>query len=74
MFELEENVQQGANIKVVGVGGGGNNAVQTMIEVDFKALSLSLQIRINRHWLQTKLKKIATWQRVDQRAWCRCES
>ena len=32
MFELEENIQQGANIKVVGVGGGGNNAVQTMIE------------------------------------------
>lgn len=32
MFELEENVSLGANIKVVGVGGGGNNAVQTMIE------------------------------------------
>ena len=32
MFELEENVCLGANIKVVGVGGGGGNAVQTMIE------------------------------------------
>ncbi|MCB0391480.1 MAG: cell division protein FtsZ [Bdellovibrionales bacterium] len=32
MFELEENTDIGANIKVVGVGGGGNNAVQTMIE------------------------------------------
>lgn len=32
MFELEENLSLGANIKVVGVGGGGNNAVQTMIE------------------------------------------
>lgn len=32
MFELEENVEIGANIKVVGVGGGGNNAVTTMIE------------------------------------------
>tara|TARA_B100000749_G_scaffold279661_1_gene273165 strand:+ start:150703 stop:152208 length:1506 start_codon:yes stop_codon:yes gene_type:complete len=32
MFELEENTNLGANIKVVGVGGGGNNAVQTMIE------------------------------------------
>lgn len=32
MFELEENVNIGANIKVVGVGGGGNNAVSTMIE------------------------------------------
>lgn len=32
MFELEENVNIGANIKVVGVGGGGGNAVATMIE------------------------------------------
>lgn len=32
MFELEENTSVGACIKVIGVGGGGNNAVQTMIE------------------------------------------
>lgn len=32
MFELEENVNIGANIRVVGVGGGGSNAVATMIE------------------------------------------
>lgn len=32
MFELEENINVGANIKVVGVGGGGSNAVSTMIE------------------------------------------
>ena len=32
MFELEENVNIGANIKVVGIGGGGNNAVLTMID------------------------------------------
>lgn len=32
MFELEENVNIGANIRVVGVGGGGSNAVSTMIE------------------------------------------
>lgn len=32
MFELEENTEIGANIKVVGIGGGGNNAVTTMIE------------------------------------------
>lgn len=32
MFELEENVNIGANIRVVGVGGGGSNAVNTMIE------------------------------------------
>jgi len=32
MFELEENTNVGACIKVIGVGGGGNNAVQTMIQ------------------------------------------
>ncbi|MCB0350330.1 MAG: cell division protein FtsZ [Bdellovibrionales bacterium] len=32
MFELEETSNLGANIKVIGVGGGGGNAVQTMIE------------------------------------------
>jgi cell division protein FtsZ len=32
MFELEENIHIGANIKVIGVGGGGSNAVTTMIE------------------------------------------
>ncbi|MDZ4662119.1 MAG: cell division protein FtsZ [Pseudomonadota bacterium] len=32
MFELEENINIGANIKVIGVGGGGSNAIATMIE------------------------------------------
>ncbi len=31
MFELDENVELGARIKVVGVGGGGSNAISTMI-------------------------------------------
>lgn len=32
MFELEENTNLGASIKVIGIGGGGGNAVETMIE------------------------------------------
>ena len=32
MFELDENINMGASIKVVGVGGGGNNAVSSMIQ------------------------------------------
>ena len=32
MIELEENVDLGANIKVLGIGGGGANAVNTMVE------------------------------------------
>ena len=31
MFQFEESLNQGAKIKVVGVGGGGGNAVNTMI-------------------------------------------
>jgi cell division protein FtsZ len=32
MFELEESQNSGANLKVVGIGGGGCNAVNTMIQ------------------------------------------
>ncbi len=38
MFELEENISIGANIKVVGVGGGGSNAVSTMIEANMNGV------------------------------------
>ena len=31
IFEHDETMEVGANIKVVGVGGGGNNAVNRMI-------------------------------------------
>jgi len=34
MFELIENVSQDAKIKVIGVGGGGGNAVQHMLSAD----------------------------------------
>ena len=32
IFELEETVAQNARMKVIGVGGGGGNAVNRMIE------------------------------------------
>ena len=38
MFELEETTNLGASIKVFGVGGGGNNAVQTMIDGSLKGV------------------------------------
>lgn len=48
MFEIEEDLQQVARIKVVGVGGGGGNAVNTMIDygmqgVDFIAANTDAQ-------------------------------
>ena len=36
MFELVDNVPQSAVIKVVGVGGGGGNAVKHMIANDIE--------------------------------------
>jgi len=48
MFELEENQSVGARIKVIGIGGGGCNAVNTMIDlrldgVDFIAANTDAQ-------------------------------
>lgn len=48
MLEFDTNIDQLANIKVIGVGGGGNNAVNRMIEhgvqgVDFIAVNTDAQ-------------------------------
>ena len=37
-FELDENYESGVNIKVVGVGGGGNNAVNRMIASNIRGV------------------------------------
>lgn len=60
MFELEENISIGANIKVVGVGGGGNNAVSTMIEsgihgVEFIVANTDIQA-LNAHKASVKIQ------------------
>ena len=52
MFELEEELTQVARIKVVGVGGGGGNAVNTMISsgltgVDFIVANTDAQALSN---------------------------
>ncbi len=60
MFELEENINIGANIKVVGVGGGGNNAVTTMIDggmtgVEFVVANTDIQA-LNSHKAGQKIQ------------------
>ncbi|MEK6773713.1 MAG: cell division protein FtsZ [Bdellovibrionota bacterium] len=60
MFELEENISIGANIKVVGVGGGGSNAVSTMIEggmtgVEFIVANTDIQA-LNANKSSTKIQ------------------
>src|SRR5262245_61339887 len=59
MIELE-NVERGANIKVVGVGGGGGNALNTMIEsgiqgVQFIAANTDAQV-LERNLAPVKLQ------------------
>ncbi len=51
-YELDKNFDSGVNIKVVGVGGGGNNAVNRMITsqirgVDFVAINTDKQVLLN---------------------------
>ena len=60
MFELEENINIGANIKVVGVGGGGSNAVSTMIDggmngVEFIVANTDIQA-LNANKASTKIQ------------------
>ena len=59
-FEMEENNNNLANIKVIGVGGGGSNAVNRMIEsgvecVEFIVANTDAQ----------------AWTEINQRLRCR---
>src|SRR5688572_33252676 len=52
IFELEETVAQNARMKVVGVGGGGGNALSRMVEdgvtgVEFIAVNTDAQALLN---------------------------
>ncbi len=75
MFEFDENVDQVAKIKVIGVGGGGSNAVNTMIAaqidgVEFMVANTDAQaLRANLSSLRS-----ADWPEADQGPWCRCQS
>jgi len=61
MFEFDESIDQAAKIKVVGVGGGGGNAVNTMIlshvgGVDFIAANTDAQaLKTNRASMKIQL-------------------
>ncbi|MDF1563817.1 MAG: cell division protein FtsZ [Deltaproteobacteria bacterium] len=66
MLEFERRNDSGARLKVVGVGGGGGNAVNTMIEggldgVDFIAANTDLQaLRNNRASIKIQLGETTT--------------
>ena len=70
MLEFDTNVDQLAVIKVIGVGGGGNNAVNRMIEhgvegVEFIAVNTDAQA-LNLSSAEVKLQ-IGT--KVNTRSW-----
>jgi len=46
MFELVDNVEQSAVIKVVGVGGGGGNAVRHMLSSDIEGGNSCVRTRM----------------------------
>ena len=41
-YSLDSTDNHGANIKVIGVGGGGSNAVNTMIKSDVKGVEFNI--------------------------------
>ena len=66
-FELEDNYDSGVNIKVVGVGGGGNNAINRMIEanirgVEFVAINTDKQALLQ----SAATKKIAIGEKLTK--------
>lgn len=72
MLEFDTTQDQLANIKVIGVGGGGNNAVNRMIEhgvqgVDFIAVNTDAQA-LNLSKAETKN---ANWWKINAWTWCR---
>jgi cell division protein FtsZ len=54
IFEFEENTLQNARMKVVGVGGGGSNAVNRMIDEDLDGVEF---ISVNTDAQALKLAK-----------------
>ena len=60
MLQFEVNVEDNAQIKVIGVGGGGGNAVNRMIEAGLKGVSYIVvntdKQALNRSVAETKVQ------------------
>ena len=72
MLEFDIDMEQFAQIKVIGVGGGGNNAVNRMITaglrgVEFIAINTDKQAL----FLSKANTKIQIGRQADKRTWCR---
>ena len=65
---MYDNFTQGitpARIKVIGVGGGGGNAVNRMIENDMEGVEFWVMNTDKQVWTEPKLKKITVSNAVN---------
>ena len=72
-IEIEQSGTNVAVMKVVGVGGGGNNAVNRMIEygvkdIDFISVNTDKQVLLSSNATHTN------WRKNHQRTWRGCKS
>ena len=74
MFELVDNAPQNAVIKVIGVGGGGGNAVRHMIEHDIEGVDFICANTDSQALADIDSKTYCSWVTRLPRVWVRCKS
>ena len=64
MFELVDATNQAAVIKVIGVGGGGGNALQHMLSANIEGVEFICAILIHKH-LEIQMQKLfCNWVQI----------
>ncbi len=69
MFEFDESIDQSAKIKVIGIGGGGGNAVNTMIDCQLNGIDFIRIVRAQRAYDSVRILMVtseAQGQQVTQ--------
>jgi len=64
MIEFDENKNLAAKVKIIGIGGGGNNALNTMISYQLSGWILSQPIRMLKPWRQIWLPTNYSWVKI----------
>ena len=73
-YEIDNEQQNVTHIKVIGVGGGGGNAVNRMAQAGFSGIEL-IAVNTDRQMLNfSKATQKIQIGEADERAGCRCEA